>query len=145
MGVVLAAMAVGTILKGVGQVRANMDQAQAERNNAAFYREQAEFARQAGDRQRTIFDRESTVLLGDQTSAFARAGVDTGASSYFLAQQIMYRQEESYAIKKEADFNVRLATLRAEEAESTARALSDPTNNAMGVLGTGLQMFGSVL
>jgi hypothetical protein len=129
--VVLAAMAVGTIIKSYGQIKANEDQAAAEKRNAAFYREQAEFAQRAGDRKRAIFERESDVLYGDQVGAFAKAGVDTGSSSFFLAQQVFYRQNESFAIKEEADFNVRLAMLRADQATSTARALTNPTTNAL--------------
>lgn len=129
--IALAAMAVGTIIKSYGQIKANMSQAEAERQNAGFYREQAAFAQKSGDRKREIYDRESQVLYGDQVSAFAKAGVSTGSSSFFLAQQMLLRQNESFAIKEEADFNVRLAMLRADQSDSTARALSDPLTNGL--------------
>jgi hypothetical protein len=141
--VILAAMAVGTVMKSYGQVKANMAQADAERKNAEFYREQADFAEKVGDRKRGIFDRESAVLYGDQVSGFAKAGVKTGSSSFFLAQQLVVRQNESFAIKQEADFNVRLAMLRANQSESTAAALSNPTTNGMIVAGNMLSFAGS--
>jgi len=138
--IALAAMAVGTIIKSYGQIKANQDQAAAERQNASFYREQAAFAQKSGDRKREIYDRESQVRYGDQVGAFAKAGVNTGSSSFFLAQQMLYRQNESFAIKEEADFNVRLAMLRADQADSTARALSDPMTNFLTVAGNGLSL-----
>lgn len=143
--VTLSLLAMGTIMRGVGQYQANQAQAQAEEQNASFYREQAAFAKAAGDRSRKIFDRESAVLLGDQVGAFAKAGVDTGSSSFFLAQQMLYRQEESYAIKQEADFNVRLAMLRAEQASSTASALTDPMTNILQFGGSALSAAAQVL
>ena len=145
MSFMIGAMAVGTVIKSFGQIKANNDQAAAERQNAAYYREQADFARKAGDRKRTIFDRESTVVYGDQVAGFAKAGVDTTNSSFFLAQQVLYRQTESFAIKQESDFNVRLAMLRAEQAESTANALSDPLNNALMIGGNVLSLAGNFM
>lgn len=145
MSIMIGAMAVGTIIKSFGQIKANNDQAAAERANAAYYREQADFAKKAGDRKRTIFDRESTVIYGDQVSGFAKAGVDTANSSFFLAQQMLYRQTESFAIKQEADANVRLAMLRAEQSESTANALSDPLNNALMIGGNVLSLAGNFI
>ena len=141
--VAMAAMAVGTVMKSYGQIKANMAQADAERQNAAFYREQADFAQKVGDRKRGIFDRESAVLYGDQAGGFAKAGTNTGSSAFFLAQQMVFRQNESFAIKQEADFNVRLAMLRANQAESTAAALSDPMNNGMMAMGNMLSFMGS--
>lgn len=138
----LTILSVGTVLRGIGQARANQDQAAAERQNASFYREQANFAQKAGDRQRGIFDRESQILYSEQQSGFAKAGVDTGSSSYFMAQQMLYRQDESYAIKEETDFNVRLAMLRADQADATARSLSDPMNNIMQIGGGVLSTLG---
>lgn len=134
-------LAAGLIMKGFGQYQANMAEADAEEANASYYREQAKFAKEAGERQRKIFDRESHVLYGEQLSAFAKSGVDTTYSSYFMAKEMLYRQEESYAIKKEADMNVRLAMLRAGAAESHADSLRNPVTNLMQFGGTALTAY----
>jgi hypothetical protein len=138
-------MGVGLGLQAYGMFRANNAQAAAEEANAGFFREQADFAREAGDRQRKIFNHESDYLFGDQMSAFAKAGVDTGSSSYFMSQQVLFRQEESYAIKKEADMNVRLAMLRADQSQQTANSLRNPVNTLLPIMGEGASMAGSLL
>lgn len=135
----------GLLLKAYGNYKANMDQGEAEKRNASFYREQADFARKAGERQQQIFDRQSQVLYGDQLGAFAKAGVDTSASSFYLAKEVFFRQQESYAIKQEADMNVRLAMLRADQAQRNADSLQDPTNNLLQAGGTLLSGAASVL
>lgn len=141
-----AAIGAGSIIKTYGQIKANADQAAAERENAAFYREQAQFARDAGDRQRRIFDRESLKLEGSQISAFAKAGIDagSGSASLFMATEALFRQEESFAIKMETDMNVRLAMLRADQAEKTARSLTDASNNTMLAAANLLSAAGSI-
>jgi hypothetical protein len=136
-------MGLGIAMQGYGRVKANLDQAMEEEMNAGFYREQAEFSRKAGDRQKDIFDRESEVLYGEQLSAFAKAGVDTSSNSLFMAKTMLFRDQESNAIKEEADFRTRLAMLRADQAQRTADSLSDPFNNAMQVFGMGLNAAGS--
>lgn len=139
MAVQYALLAAGTIIQGMGQMRANRAQAGSERANAEFYREQARFAREAGDRARMIFDRESDVLFGEQKSALAKAGIDSLSSSKFMAEQILFREQESYAIKKEADLNVRLASLRAEASDRAADQLGDPFTNFLGFAGPAVQ------
>lgn len=141
----LALLGGGLLLKGIGTAQANMAQAEAERDNASFYREQAKFAKEAGERQQMIFDRESEVLYGEQLSAFAKAGVDTSGSSLFMAKTMLYRQQESFAIKQEADMNVRLAMLRADHSDRTADGLSDPLNNALQFAGPALTGLASVV
>lgn len=140
-----AIMGAGLALNIMGQARADADQADAEERNAAYYREQAAYAAKVGERQQDIFDRESKILVGDQMSAFAKAGVNTQSSSLFMAKEMLFRQEESNAIKVEADQNVRLAMLRADSAQSTADALNDPTNKFLKGAGTALSGLGSVL
>lgn len=134
----------GTVLRVLGQYRANEDQADAEERNASFYREEAEFARKAGDRQRLIFDRESVVLFGKQEAAFAKGG-GSDSDLKFLAQQRIFRDQESIAIQDEADFNVRLATLRAEHSLETARSLRDPKTNLLQAGGAILPALSSII
>lgn len=144
--VAAAVMGAGTIMQSYGRYRATLDQADAEEVNAAWYREQADFAREAGDRQAMIFDRESKILFGEQRSAFAKSGVNPSESSFFMAQQMLYRSQEGYAIDKEADFNERLANLRANQAQETARSLRDaaPMEFFGGLMAGGGQMAGAM-
>lgn len=133
--VTIALIGGGLLLQAYGNYSANMAQAEAAKRNAAFYREQADFAKKAGERQQMIFERDTQIQYGEQLSAYAKAGVDTQSSSLFLAKQLLFRQQESFAIKKEADMNVRLAMLRADESMRNADQLSDPTMNAIQALG----------
>lgn len=121
----------GTILKSYGTLLADASQADAEEKNASFYREQAAFAKSAGERQRAIFDDQSLELQGAQASAFAKGGSGTQNQSLFVAKQALSRQQESAAIKQEADMNTRLAMLRADQAQSHADDLNSPLNQAL--------------
>jgi hypothetical protein len=120
-----ALLGAGLVLRAYGQAQADSAQILAEGQNASFYREQADFARKSGERQQMIFDHESTILYGEQKSAFAKAGVDTSGSSLFMAKEMLFRQQESYAIKQESDMNVRLAMLKASQADQNAQDIKD--------------------
>lgn len=120
----MVVMGTGTVLKSMARAKDRQAEAGQERANAAFYREQTAFAEATGERQRMLYDRESQVLFGEQMSGFAKAGIDTG-SAEFMARELLYRSQESAAIKKEADMNVRLATLRAAAAEEAASNLEE--------------------
>lgn len=131
----LAILGAGAVLSAYGKIKADMDQAEAEKQNASFYREQADFAKYAGDRKQQIFNNETVKLQGAQGSAFAKAGVDTSNSSMFMAKELFYRQKEEVAIKLEADMNVRLAMLRADQATKTAEQLGSFENTMMTIGG----------
>jgi hypothetical protein len=141
----LALLGGGLLIKSYGQFRANMAQADAEAANASFYREQAEFAAKAGERAVLIHDRESVVLYGEQASGFAKAGVSSSNSSLFMAKEMLFRQEESAAIKAETDMNVRLAMLRADQSEREADSLRDPLTNALQFGSNAFQTAASIL
>jgi len=85
------------------------------------------------------------VLYGEQLGAFAKAGVDISGSSYMVAKTMLFRQQESFAIKQEADFNVRLAMLKADQAERHADSLEDSDNNLLQFAGTALSGAASIL
>lgn len=140
--ITIALMGGGLLLQAYGNYQANLSQADAARKNAGFYREQAQFAKEAGERQQMIFDRETQIQYGEQLSAYAKAGVDTQSSSLFFAKQMLFRQQESFAIKKEADMNVRLALLRADQAATQADTLEDPTLNMIQAAGPLLMFAG---
>lgn len=116
---------VGTILAAYGDWMASQAEAAVERRNSDFYLEQAAYDRKVGTRQRDIFDRQTKIIAGQQTAAFAKSGGNLASGSYFMATQSLYRQQESAAIQEEADFNERLALLRAQMSKERADALGD--------------------
>lgn len=126
-----ALMGFGMFMQGMGRATADWGQAEAERANAGWFREQANFAAEAGKRKLSIFQDQSKILQGDQLSAFAKAGIDTSASAWFIANTTLQRDKEYGAIKAETDFNVRQAQLRASEADKTAQRLDSSGNTNM--------------
>lgn len=136
-------LAAGLVLKSYGEAKANADQAMVERGNADFYREQADFAEKKFEADSDQFHEQSKILFGEQESAFAKAGVDTADSAYFMAIQETRRYQELGTIKLEAQMNVRLAKLRAIQSDQKAASLTDPTRQAMGLAGNMLQFAGS--
>lgn len=126
-----AVKGLGMFMGAIGTAAADWAQADAERENASWFREQGAFAAKSGQRQLDIFDRQTKILTGDQMSAFAKAGIDTGASSLFLAKTILFRQQEHGAIKAESDFNVRQTQLRALAADRAGHNLDVAGNNAL--------------
>jgi hypothetical protein len=62
-----------------------------------------------------------------------------------MARELLYRQNESNAIKLESDMNVRLAMLRADQAQKTADSLSSDDNQLMQLGGTVLGGMGSAI
>lgn len=117
----LAFLGVGTFLQAQGKYDALKKQSQAEEINAGFFREQADFAQEAGDRELMITHRQNQVLYGEQQSGFAKAGIDTSNSSFFMATQMLQGQEKEGAVKTETEMNVKLANARAIAADQAAR------------------------
>jgi len=140
----IALMGAGLIMKSAANAQANAAQAESAAANARFYREQAAFAEMTGERKLSVFDSESKILYGEQQSAFAKAGVDVEGSALFMAKSAYSRQQESIAIKRESDMNVRLAMLRADHSDQEAARLNDPNNQLMGTLGNVLS-FGAAV
>lgn len=136
---------VGTILSAYGDWMASQAEAAVERRNASFYEEQADFARRAGIRERMLFDRKSKVTQGQQLAGFAKSGGDISASSFFMATQSLYAQQESAAIQEEADFNERLALLRAQMSKEKADAIGDKKAFWLRTGAKGIAAAGSIL
>jgi len=150
MGV--AALIGGAVVKGVigviGKRKAKGRQAEAERANASFLREQAEFAEISGKRELNIFERQSDRVIGAQQSAFAKAGVDlSGSALAVLAESKQQAAEEKGAIRRESEFRVRLANLRAQEAEGAAGRLEGGLFGDIlgGVIGAGADVAGGLI
>lgn len=136
---------VGTVLAAYGDWMASQAEAAVERRNASFYEEQADFARRAGIRERMLFDRKSKVVEGQQTAGFSKSGGNLAASSFFMATQSLYQQQESAAIQEEADFNERLALLRAQMSKEKADALGDKKAFWLRTGARAVQSAGSIL
>lgn len=117
----LAFLGMGTFIQGQAKYDALQKQSQAEKENANFYRIQANFAEEAGQRQENVYHDESTILFGEQESGFAKGGVDTSNSSFFMASQMLQRNKGEDAIKTNTDMNVMLAQKRAEASDQAAR------------------------
>lgn len=125
----LAFLGVGTFIEGQAKYNALLDQSYAEKANASFFRDQADFAQFAGDRQKVIYNEESQVLYGEQMSGFAKAGIDTENSSFFMATQMLQRNRGANAITLETDMNVRLANARADASQSVAAQYETAATN----------------
>lgn len=117
----LAFLGVGTFMQGQAKYDALQKQSQAEEQNAGFYRTQADFAQKAGDRELVLTHRQNVITYGEQQSGFAKAGLDTENSSFFLATQMLQGQTKEEAVKSETEMNVRLAQARAQAADQAAR------------------------
>ena len=137
-----AIMGAGMVLQAYGTHRANQDQAKSERKNAGYYMEQADYFDKVGDRQEEIFDYNSKVLVGNQVAGFAKSGVN---SAEFMARESLFRSKEVDAIRMETNKNVRAATLKADEALSNSRSLTDPGNNFLQAAGSSMSGAASVL
>lgn len=124
MGVGLAgASLIGGVTQIFGQNVARDGEIAANRANAAFFREQAKFAEFAKQKNIKRFRRESDIFFGDNISRFAKAGVSlSGSPLITLAMDKVLAEEEVDSIIKEGNFNVRLARLRADQADAAARA-----------------------
>ncbi len=135
----------GIILQTYGNYQATKAQARAEQANALFYREQAAFAKEAGERDLDIHKRKSEILTGNQISKLANSGADASEIAWFVGVQANVIYQEGYAIERDTEMNVRLATLRANQAEQTARDLKSGAGlrAAGGLLSGGANIFGA--
>jgi hypothetical protein len=139
-------MGAGAAIDGVGTIVGNNAAAKAERQNQAFYDEQAVFAQEAGKRNEEIFLRSTSEFLGNQTSAFAKAGVDvSGSALMVLADTKQKARDEVTAIQKEAELNVRTAQLRGEASAANADRYTNFWNNALPIAGGTFKAAGSIL
>lgn len=135
--IMMGIAALGTGAQVMGQIKANKGAAEAEKQNAAFYAEQAKFAQAAGERAEDIFKRETNEFLGNQTSAFAKAGVDlSGSALVALMDTHEKAKAEIGAIRTERDLNVKTAKLRGQAAIQNADRYTNFWNNALPATGT---------
>lgn len=94
----------------------------ARRANAAAYEKQREMARFASERELDIFKTESAAFLGDQISAFAKAGVDMSGSALMqiVSTQGQIEREKS-AIAMGASRQAEMFTMQANNERRQAR------------------------
>ena len=142
MSAQIALMGAGLALQAYGNHQANSAQAKSERKNASYYLEQADYFDKVGDRQEEIFDYQSKVLVGDQVAGFAKSGVQ---SADFMAREALFRSKEVDAIRLETNKNVKLATMKADEAYANARSLEDPGKEFLQFAGSALGAGASIL
>jgi hypothetical protein len=122
MAAATAALIIGTAIAAYGQVKSANDQADAERKNQKFFEEQAKFIQESGERVEGIYRRDVDQFVGNQISAFGRAGVDMSGSALLVIEDTRQREaDEIAAIRKETASNVRLARMRGEGAAVNAR------------------------
>lgn len=133
----MAFLGVGTFMQAYGKYNALSEKADAERANAQWYREEAAHAEAAGARQHLVYERESQILHGEQAAAFAKAGIDSANSSFFMASQMLARSQGLSAIDKQSDMEEKLARLRAEEADRVAGQMDEAkTWEVLGTIAT---------
>lgn len=139
-------MGAGGVASAVGGIKSNLDAAKAERENAKFYAEQAGFAMEAGRRTEETFLRETANFMGNQVSAFAKAGVDaSGSVLSVIADTEEKARQEVAAIRTERDLNVKTAMNRQRNSAKNADRYSGFWNNALPAAGTLLSSAGSIM
>lgn len=124
----LVLFAVTQAVSTYGKYQADQAQAEAEAKNASYYREQAGFIQLATERESALFKKKAARLQGDQVGAVAKGGI---ALSGDMLQQLAGERAESIlednAIRADGSFKARLARLRANQADETARSLTGTT------------------
>lgn len=135
----LTLMVVGTGMQVIGQWSANMAQAEAERLNQKYFEEQAIYARQSAQRAEGLAAFEYAYKIGQQTGAYAAAGVDTsGSAAFTIGGTIANEISEISAIRRKGEMDVRLARMRMTNAGKNADTLSSTGYNVMQALTTGI-------
>lgn len=147
MALPMALLAAGTALQIFSRYQANKAQAAAEMQNAAFYQDQATFARQAGLREANLAANRYAQLQSAQVSKAAKGGVDVAAGSMAvtIGQTIADRAEELVAIKRKAELDYKLASLRGLQSGEQAATLGSDGYNIMQGATTLLTNYGSRL
>ncbi len=123
------------------QMDAEYKQVFAMEENARFYEKQGTYAKDASEREQMIFKNEVDDLLGRQTSAYGKAGVDLSGSPMMLIGQTKERAgRELKAIQEKGRQNVELAMMRARSTQKSADELRD------GIFGRfGMNLFSNVI
>jgi hypothetical protein len=141
MGVETAIL-VGGGLQLYGQITANKAQAKAEKANARYYAEQKAHALIEKRRAMDIYKTQSEDFLGEKVSLIAKSGVSLSGSVLMeLAKDKSAAKRETFAIETQADVNAKLAQLRANQANSTAKTLSSTQYNLTQSAGTILNAY----
>jgi hypothetical protein len=141
-----AVFAIAGGLQVAGNFLGNRAQAKAERANAAYYREQAELTKREKRRAVDIYKTQSDQFIGQKKSIIARSGVDLGGTLLMqIAGDVASQGREIEAINAEMDAKVRLAHLRAQQADKTANTLSSFGYNVLQAAGSGLNTYASYM
>lgn len=123
------------------QYEADGKKADAYAANSRFYKTQAEYAQSASDREQDIFKHNTEILLGRQTSAYGKAGVDlSGSPMMLMGQSKSQADDQLSAIREKGRQVVEIDMLRAKDAQKAADDISDAAFDNFG-----MNLFGSVL
>ena len=144
-------MAEGLLVAGIGlqvfgQIKANEAQADAERQNAAFFDMQKKQAEQATRRAQDLFEDESDFFIGDQVSAFSKAGIDISGSALLQIAGVKGQVgREKAAIAAEGRSTATLAGMRADNARSVASQLSSTSMRNLAIASGAARMGAATL
>jgi hypothetical protein len=124
-------------MQAVGGLMANESQSRLEEQNADFLRAQADYARAAGAREEKIARGQFVYEQGIRAASYAAGNIDVGSLSAvsLLAGAKADHLEQVAAIRYKTAMDVRLASERAAQSESTARMLKDPLYNVLSLGG----------
>ena len=116
-----AAIGVGTLIQAHGKRKASKAQAAAEKKNQAFLRLQADATEKTARREAELFERQGEELIGQQTSLFAKAGVDMSGSALLKISETQKRlKSEVRAILSSGRRSSEFAALKSDAAGSRA-------------------------
>jgi hypothetical protein len=138
-----AAAVGGSLIQLEGQRKADKAEAQAHRENANFQIEQANLIKKASEKEADVFKARGEEFIGEQRSAFAKAGVEMSGSALLqVAQSQRKIKDELGSIREEGLRNANVALNSAAESNRRANALSDPSMQQLQTAGTLLTGFG---
>jgi hypothetical protein len=113
-----------------GNHMANSAQAKAERANAAAYAEQKRMSEMASRREADIQMSEGISFVGEQVSAFTKAGINIDGSALMqIARTEMQIQQEQSAILLGSQFKSRMFDAQAKQSLDTAATLRSSQYN----------------
>ncbi len=139
-----AAIAVGAALSIYGNYQRNMDARDAELANADFYNVQAARTAAAHKRKLQLLAKDQRGFQDKQRGMFAKAGISlSGSALEFTGAQYAEQVMEYKAAEQEADWDVRMAQMRAGQSRDNADKYGDPMRNLLQAGGTALTAYGA--
>lgn len=118
-------MAIGAGVQMLAQYGANIQQSIYEKENAEAYKQQVDLAKAGMERELDIAGAQYANQFGNVVSGFAAQGIDigSGSASVQVASIAIARMQELDAIRKQGEFQIKLASSRQRRSEEEARTL----------------------